>query len=306
MSLRMHAAAVAGIVEQHRRRSLAGKGAVVADIGPEPAGDGPALSQDGNGGVVAVQPRGGVHMLLDERLDQGERGRRRADMIGQRRDVEGDAFLGVALALAIERLMHPVLLEQDHGEQAGADAATENDVERCRRLGDLLAIAAGELLAQGLLDEPAAWDDVEGLGDDLAYLDEPMTAAAGARGRRRHDHPLPWQMRRQRSARRALPRMGPNHDSSAGMVELAGRLVLGHGLLELGELELELLDQPAAALAGGTEPLAAGLGQEQLEALDLELGAGHQGQGGPRLGLGLAPHLALGQDHGMRGGEILG
>ena len=73
---------------------------------------------------------------------------------------------------------------------------------------------------------------------------------------------------------------------------------------DLGELELELLDQPAAALAGSTEPLAAGFGQQQLESLDLEPGAGHHGFGVTRTLFGLAARIALGQDHGMRSGEI--
>ena len=104
--------------------------------------------------------------------------------------------------------MYPVLLEQDHRQQTGAAPAARDDVERCRWLGDLLAIAAGELLAHGLLDEPMPWHDVESFGDSLAYLDESMTAAAGARGRWWHDHLLPWQVRWQRSACRALPHMG--------------------------------------------------------------------------------------------------
>jgi hypothetical protein len=66
-------------------------------------------------------------------------------------------------------------------------------------------------------------------------------------------------MRRQGSARRALPHMRAHHGGVGGAGEFRGRLVLGHGLLKLGELKLELLDQPAAALAGNAEPLAAGL-----------------------------------------------
>ena len=173
--------------------------------------------------------------------------------------------------------MHPVLLEQDHRQQAGAAPAARDDVERCRWLGDLLAIAAGELLAHGLLDEPVPWHDVEGLGDDLAHLGEPMAAAAGAGGRRRHDHPLAWQVRRQRPACRAAAAHGLPRPCRAG--SFGGHLVLGCGLLELGELELELLDQPVAALAGLPEPLAAGFGEQQLETLDLEPGAGDHGFG---------------------------
>ena len=103
-----------------------------------------------------MQPLGGEHMRSDQLVERGERGRRRADMIGHGRDVELDAFPGIALALAVERLMHAVLLEQDHRQQAGADPAARDDVEGCRRLGDRLAIAAGELLAHGLLARTSA------------------------------------------------------------------------------------------------------------------------------------------------------
>ena len=98
--------------------------------------------------------------------------------------------------------------------------------------------------------------------------------------------------------------MGADHRSVAGAGAFGGHLVLGDGLLELDELELELLDQPAAALAGRSEPLAAGFGQQQLETLDLEPGAGHHGLGFARTVFGLAARIALGQDHGMRRGEI--
>src|SRR5580704_14090732 len=46
--------------------------------------------------------------------------RARADLVGQRRQVELDAFAGIALALAVERLMLAVLLKQDHRQQVGA------------------------------------------------------------------------------------------------------------------------------------------------------------------------------------------
>jgi hypothetical protein len=98
--------------------------------------------------------------------------------------------------------------------------------------------------------------------------------------------------------------MGANHRRVAGAGAFGGHFVLGHGLLELDELELELLDQPAAALAGHSKPLAAGFGQEQLETLDLEPGAGHHGFGVARAVFGLAARIALGQDHGMRSSEI--
>ena len=70
-----------------------------------------------------------------------------AYLVGQRREAELDAFAGIALALAVQRLMLAELLEQDHGQQARAGPAARGGMERRRRLGDLLAVAAGELLA---------------------------------------------------------------------------------------------------------------------------------------------------------------
>ena len=43
--------------------------------------------------------------------------------------------------------MLPELLEQDHRQQAGTGPAAGQDMEWRRRLADLLAVAAGELLA---------------------------------------------------------------------------------------------------------------------------------------------------------------
>ena len=114
-------------------------------------------------------------------------------------------------------------------------------------------------------------------------------------GGRRDDDPLARQMRRQRATCRPLPHMGCD-DRPGG--SLGGRLVLGRGLLELGQLELELVDEPLAALAGLAELLAPGFGQEQLQAFDLEAGSRDQS-------LGLLSGIALGQDHGVRRGEVV-
>jgi hypothetical protein len=88
--------------------------------------------------------------------------------------------------------------------------------------------------------------------------------------------------------------------------ELGGRVLLGHRLLEIGELELELLDQPGAALGGLAEPLAPHPGEQQLEALDLQPGAGHLGLDDARPLLGGEAGRALGEDHRVRSGEVVG
>ena len=72
----MLAAAVARIVEEHCRLALAER-SVVADIGPEPAGDRLALGEHRHGRVVAVQPLGGEHMGADQLVERRQGGRHR-------------------------------------------------------------------------------------------------------------------------------------------------------------------------------------------------------------------------------------
>jgi hypothetical protein len=54
-------------------------------------------------------------MRLDRGMQRGERDRAGADLVGQGRQAELDALVGVALALAIQRLVLAEFLEQDHG-----------------------------------------------------------------------------------------------------------------------------------------------------------------------------------------------
>ena len=143
----MLAGAIARVEEDRRRRIGAAEGPVVADIGPEPAGVGLALGQHRHGRVVAVHARAGEDMRRDQIVERPQRSGAAADLVGQRRQAQLDAFVGIALALAVERLMLAVLLEQDHRQQARAGPAARERMERRRRLADLLAVAAGELLA---------------------------------------------------------------------------------------------------------------------------------------------------------------
>ena len=139
MSLGMLSGPVARGVEQRRRRVRAAEGAVVTDIGPDPAGDRLALGQDRHRGVVAVQPPGRQNMRGDQREQGRERGRAGTDLIGQRRDRQRDPLPGEALALAVQRLMLAELLEQDRGQELRPGKAARRDVERCGRLRDRLA-----------------------------------------------------------------------------------------------------------------------------------------------------------------------
>src|SRR5215467_3615564 len=138
-----------GVIERSRWGTTA-KWPVVTDIGPDVAGDCFALGQDRHLRIVTVQSLGGENMSLDQCVQRLQRGRAEADLISERRDAQIDSFATIAFALAIERLMLPKLLEQNHGEQLRSGEAAWRHVERRRWLRDRLAFPARELLAHGL------------------------------------------------------------------------------------------------------------------------------------------------------------
>lgn len=117
-----------------------------------------------------MKPVRGHHMLLDQSMKRPQDGRARADLVGQGGQAEINPFPGIALALAVQRLMLAELLEQHHGKQVGTGEAARGDVEGCRRLGDRLTLPARELLAHSLDDLPPARDHLQRLGDVFAEL----------------------------------------------------------------------------------------------------------------------------------------
>src|SRR5208283_2151157 len=109
MLLRVYASAIARIFEEGRRRLLAAKRPVVADIGPYPAGRGLAFGQNRRRGVIGMNALAPKDMSFQRGQDRIQRCDATADPIGQGRRVDLDPLAGVSGALAIERLMQQEL-----------------------------------------------------------------------------------------------------------------------------------------------------------------------------------------------------
>ena len=204
--LGMLAGPVARVIEHRPRRRGPSKRLVVPHVDPDPASVGLALGQNRHPGVVAMQSLGAQHVGLKALEQRHQRRRAAADLVGQGRQTDRHALLGIALGLPVERLMLAKLLEQHHRQQAGSGPAPGDHVERRRGLADLLAVPASELLPDVLDHLPGFGNDLQRLGDVLAEPGQPRPATAGASHRSRYDHALAGQMIRERLAGRSLAR----------------------------------------------------------------------------------------------------
>src|SRR3546814_11925277 len=92
-----------------------------------------------------------------------------------------DAFVRIAIALTVQRLVLAELLEQDHRQQARAEHAARGRVERRGRLTYRFAGAAGQAVAHGLDDLPPARDPLERPGDAPCHLRGRPRVAEGRR-----------------------------------------------------------------------------------------------------------------------------
>jgi len=158
MRLGVLAASVARVIEHRRRRRSAAKREIVAHVNPTSPGISLALGEDRYGGVIAVQSIGCEDMRFNAPEERFQHRAAGPHLVGQGRQAQRHAFPRVAFGLAIERLMLPELLEQDHRQKTGTGPASGDHMERRRSLADLLAVPAGELLADMLDHLPLARD----------------------------------------------------------------------------------------------------------------------------------------------------
>jgi hypothetical protein len=89
------------------------EGLVVAHLGPQSSGAALAPGEHRNNRLVAERIHAGKDVLADLIDQRHQRRRARTDPVGQRGHVEIDAFVGIDVALPVERQMRPVLGEQD-------------------------------------------------------------------------------------------------------------------------------------------------------------------------------------------------
>ena len=211
------------------------------------------------------------HVGLDQVVQRLQRRGARAHLVGQGRGAEIDALSRVAIALTVQRLMRPILLEEDRRQQVGAGPAARRRMEGRRRLRDPLAIAARELLADRLDHLPAARDHLERLGHVLADLRQPLRATARAGHRTRHHHPLARKMLGEGLARR-LAADEPLHLGGLDRRPLGRQLVLGGTRRELVERKLKLIEKTLAALGAPTVERPTQLLDHQRQRGDLRLG----------------------------------
>ena len=248
--------------------------------------------------VSSAWMRSAAKTWVADHIDQRHQGCRGcAHPVGQRRDIEVDAFAFIDVALAIERQVQAVLGEQDMGEQLGACAPARDRMRGRRRLGDRFAGPAGELLAHVLDHLPLPRNELQRLGHVLADLAQPAVAAAWAGRRRRIDDALARQMRGQRTARRLAP-LERWHRDLLGCRQLRRGLGLRRILFQVGKLQLKLIEQ-RATLRGLSELLVPQLLDRELELLDQQC---------PRLGFGFRRQAgrSLGAQHRLQRDHIVG
>src|SRR3546814_5764990 len=88
-------------------------------------------------------------MRLDQKVERPQGGGTRADLVGERGHAELDAFVRIAIALTVQRLLLDELLEQVHRKQARAEDAARGRVEPRGRLTYRFSGAGGAAAGHG-------------------------------------------------------------------------------------------------------------------------------------------------------------
>ncbi len=257
-------------MEYRRGRSCSAKGPVIAEINPAARGIGFASGQNRNRRIVRMQTLSRHDMRLDQAPKRIEHMADGSHRVGHRRQCDRHAFQGVTFGLAVQWLVLSELLEHDHREKAWACPSLGNDMERRRRLGDLFAVTARELLAHRLDHLPSARLRFQCSYHVLAEFAQTASTTAVARRRGINHHALARQVFGECVAFRALARE-PAHGSRSGDGGFRGQFVFRGVGLQLVEHERQLVDQSRRTF--GTLPV-----QLSFQPGDPQFLMGDQGQ----------------------------
>jgi hypothetical protein len=146
--------------------------------------------------------------------------------------------------------MLPVLLEQDHGQEAWPGKAARQHMKGCPRLRNPLARPAGELFPNVLDDFPSPRHHLQSLGHVFTEFGKPRRAAASAGSWARHEDPLTRQMLRKWLAGwlSAGEAMNGRRVIACHGGLLGGEFIFGSRGFELFQLEFHLVEKPRLAL----------------------------------------------------------
>ena len=186
-------------------------------------------------------------MGIIQQGDRFERGTDSADLIGERREAQGNALRLQPVALAVERLMQSIFLEDEIGQKVRAEHAPGRDMEGSRGLADLFTVPAGDFLAHRLDNLVARGHLLQGFGDVGRQMAQFIRTAAGALFGCGDNALLALQMGREVAAGSPLAGEGTNGGCF-------GRGLRGEALGFTGigfkffEAQFELADKPACPL----------------------------------------------------------
>ena len=155
------------------------------------------------------------------------------------------------------------LLKHDHGQEARSRPSPRDDMERRRRLRDLLAVATGELLPHRLDHFPPARLRLQGSRHILAELAQAVAATAFTRRRRIDHHTLAGKMIGECVALGTLARKSA-HRRCLGDRCLRRKLIFRSACLQLFKCQRQLINQTRRALRSLPVDLALQLGNPQL------------------------------------------
>src|ERR1700733_13242859 len=129
-------------MEYRRRRSGPAERSVVTKIDPAARDISFAGGQNRYGRVICVQTLSRHHMSLDQAPERIEYMADGSHRVGHRRKRDRHAFKSVTFRLTVQWLMLSELFEHDHRQKTRASPSPGQDMERGRRLGDLLTVTA--------------------------------------------------------------------------------------------------------------------------------------------------------------------